>query len=191
MTSPSSNLIFVEKTISLTAIIDYIILKAQGVSRLNVHFSHRDEHIDDNMIKVEVNLDDMSPEWLGFLLDKLLAKGANDVFYIPIYMKKNRPGVLLQLLCSSEKLDELKSIIFTETTTLGIRYSPINVHRLERQFRKIETPWGPVTVKEGLHNGTIVQAAPEYDDCKRLAEKANIPLKHVFQFVWKEIPNYS
>jgi uncharacterized protein (DUF111 family) len=157
---------------------------------LNGHFSHRDEHIDKDMLKVEVNLDDMSPEWLGFLLDQLLAKGANDVFYIPIYMKKNRPGVLLQLLCSLDKLDEMKSIIFSETTTLGIRYSPISVPRLERRFLKIETPWGAVTVKEGLHNGLVVQAAPEYDDCKRLAEEAKIPLKHVFQAVWKEIANY-
>ncbi|MET3506328.1 nickel insertion protein [Halalkalibacter oceani] len=158
---------------------------------MRLDFSHKDEHIDEHMIKLEVNLDDMSPEWLGHLLDKLLEKGANDVFYIPIYMKKNRPGVMLQLLCAANKLDELKTLIFAETTTLGVRYYPLHVHRLERRFRQVETPWGAVTIKEGLHNGQVVQAAPEYDDCKRLAEEAAIPLKHVFQAVWKELPRYQ
>ena len=154
---------------------------------MNAYFTHSEEHIDEEMVKLEVNLDDMSPEWLGFLLDKLLAEGANDVFYIPIYMKKNRPGVLLQLLCSLHKLNDIKEIIFNETTTLGIRYTPIHVHRLERRFKELETPWGTVTVKEGLYNGKVVQTAPEYEDCKRIAEKANIPLKSVFQSVWKGI----
>ncbi|NEU30117.1 LarC family nickel insertion protein [bacterium LRH843] len=158
---------------------------------MNAHFSHSDEHIDENMMKLEVNLDDMSPEWLGFLLDKLFDAGANDAFYVPIYMKKNRPGIMLQLLCSLHKLDEIKSVIFKETTTLGIRYSSVHVHRLQRRFREVQTPWGKVTVKEGLHNGIVVQSAPEYEDCKRLAEQENIPLKHVFQAVWQLIPAYS
>ncbi len=155
--------------------------------RVRQSFQHDEEHVDDEMVKVEVNLDDMSPEWLGYLLDKLLQAGANDAFYIPIYMKKNRPGILLQVLCSSHKLRAIKDILFQETTTLGVRYFPLSVHRLKRRFRKVETAWGSVTVKEGLYNGVVVQAAPEYEDCKRIAEKANVPLKKVYQAVWKLI----
>src|SRR5690606_29026540 len=112
--------------------------------RVRQSFQHDEEHVDDEMVKVEVNLDDMSPEWLGYLLDKLLQAGANDAFYIPIYMKKNRPGILLQVLCSSHKLRAIKDILFQETTTLGVRYFPLSVHRLKRRFRKVETAWGSV-----------------------------------------------
>lgn len=150
-------------------------------------FNHEKEHIDEHMVKLEVNLDDMSPEWLGYVLDKLFEAGANDAFYIPIYMKKNRPGILLQVLCHREKLTTMKKIIFSETTTLGIRYSTIYVHRLERRFRKLETVLGTITIKEGLYNGEVVQVAPEYEDCKRIAEREGIPLKQVFQTVWKSL----
>lgn len=150
-------------------------------------FSHEHEHIDEQMVKLEVNLDDMSPEWLGFLLDTLFESGANDAFYIPIYMKKNRPGIMLQVLCSADKLDSLKEIIFKETTTLGIRYTPMHVHRLERRFSKVDTRWGTVTIKEGLHQGKVVQTAPEYEDCKQIAQREKVPLKQIYHAVWKEI----
>src|SRR5690625_7797666 len=91
------------------------------------------EHIDEEMIKIEVNLDDISGEWLGYVMDKLFEAGANDVYYSAIYMKKNRPGILLQLLCSRENI---------ETTTLGIRYYPLTVHRMERRFINVQTEWG-------------------------------------------------
>src|SRR5690625_1748784 len=104
-------------------------------------FSHKQEHIDEEMVKIEVNLDDMSSEWLGFLLDTLLQAGANEVYYIPIFMKKNRPGILLHVLCSTRKLEQIKTIIFNGTTTLGIRYSPVYVHRLARRFYHVETPY--------------------------------------------------
>lgn len=148
---------------------------------------HGQEHIDHDMIKIEVNLDDISGEWLGHVMDLLLDAGANDVFYVPIYMKKNRPGTLLQLLCQSNQKFEMMDIIFKETTTLGVRYYPLSVKRLGRQFKKVETPWGPVSVKEGLLKGKIVQQAPEYSDCKALADKHGIPLKLVFQEVWKQL----
>lgn len=109
--------------------------------------AHRDEHIDSQMIKIEVNLDDMPGEMLGYLMDKLLQAGANDVFYTPIYMKKNRPAVLMRLLCDESLTDSMKEILFTETTTLGIRYYPLSVHRLERRFIKTLTPWGKSPLK--------------------------------------------
>lgn len=141
------------------------------------------EHIDSDMIKLEVNLDDTSGEWLGYVMDLLLQHGANDVYYTPIYMKKNRPGVLLQLLCSASLLEHMKEIVFRETTTLGIRYYPLNVHRLEREFVKVVTELGEVTVKIGYYQGKVMQWAPEYEECKQLAQQYQLPLKEVYDIV--------
>lgn len=144
------------------------------------------EHTDSEMIKIEVNLDDISGEWLGYVMDLLLDFGANDVYYTPIFMKKNRPGTLLQVLCPLEKLETIKEIIFKETTTLGIRYYPLSVHRLERSFSTVETKWGAVTVKKGIYLGEVVQWSPEYEDCKKIATLFNIPLKQVYDEVRKQ-----
>lgn len=144
-------------------------------------------HIDGEMFKVEVNLDDISGEILGYVMDLLIDAGANDVYYTPIYMKKNRPAVLLQLLCSASKLDKIKQILFQETTTLGIRYYPLTVHRMERSFRKVTTKWGTVTVKEGVLNGQVVKSSPEFEECKKIAEDNGVPLKSVYEEVWRQL----
>lgn len=146
-----------------------------------------EEHIDREMFKMEVNLDDTSGEWLGYVMDRLFEAGANDVIYSPIYMKKNRPGVLLQLLCSADKLEDMKEILLEETTTLGIRYYPITVHRMERRFIKVETEWGPITVKQGVKDGQVFQSSPEYEECRKIAEEHGIPLKQVYAAVWKQL----
>lgn len=146
-----------------------------------------EEHIDDEMLKVEVNLDDISGEWLGYVMDLLFESGANDVFYTPIYMKKNRPGVLLQLLCHRDKLTAIREILLKETTTLGIRYYPLIVYRTERSFRRVQTEWGPVTVKEGTYNGQVIQRSPEFEECKKIANANNVPLKKVYEQVWKQL----
>lgn len=139
------------------------------------------------MIKMEVNLDDISGEWLGYVMDMLFNAGANDVFYTPIYMKKNRPGVLLQLLCREEAIEEMKEILLRETTTLGIRYYPLTVHRMERVFTKVDTKWGPVTVKQGVRSGEVFQSSPEYEECRKIAETHDIPLKRVYEEVWSQL----
>lgn len=156
---------------------------------MNSHRPPNEEHKDSGMIKMEVNLDDISGEWLGYVMDVLLEAGANDVFYTPIYMKKNRPGVLLQVLCAAQAAPQIEAILFRETTTLGVRYYPLTVHRLERQFIQLETKWGLVTVKYGLMDGDIVQRAPEYEECKAIAVKWNVPLKDVYLEVWKHLEN--
>lgn len=152
---------------------------------MNNHLPPNNEHIDEQMVKLEVNLDDISGEILGYVMDLLLDAGANDVYYTPIFMKKNRPGILLQLLCSQKMLETMKTILFTETTTLGIRYYPLTVHRMERTYTKVKTKWGEVTVKIGLLHGEVVQRSPEYEECKTLAETFDVPLKTIFQAVWK------
>ncbi|MFC2947836.1 nickel insertion protein [Virgibacillus sediminis] len=149
------------------------------------------EHIDPEMMKVEINLDDISGEWLGYVMDTLFEAGANDVFYTPIYMKKNRPGVLLQLLCSSSDLEKMKEILLKETTTLGIRYYPLTVHRMERSFVEVETDWGPVMVKLGINHGEIFQRSPEFEDCKAIAVREGIPLKKVYEQVWLNMETNS
>lgn len=148
---------------------------------------HSQEHTDHEMMKIEVNLDDITGEILGHVMDLLFNAGANDVFYVPIYMKKNRPGTMLQVLCPENKKDEMMDIIFKETTTLGVRYYPVSVKRLGRQFKKVETPWGTVSIKEGLLQGEIVQQAPEYSECKALSDKHGIPLKLVYQEIWRQL----
>jgi uncharacterized protein (DUF111 family) len=161
--------------------------KRKGNELMDSHLPPNNEHLDGHMFKMEVNLDDIPGEWLGFVMDLLFEAGANDVYYTPIYMKKNRPGVLLQLLCSQEKVNNMKEILFKETTTLGIRYYPLTVHRLERMHREITTDWGIVRVKEGILNGQMVQTAPEYEDCKLIAHEHHIPLKKVYEQVWKAL----
>ncbi len=146
-----------------------------------------DEHLDRGMLKLEVNLDDAPGEWLGYVMELLLEAGANDVFYTPIYMKKNRPAVMLQLLCPRELLQPLTDILFRETTTLGIRYYPLTVHRLGRRYRKVATEWGEITVKEGLLAGSVVQRAPEYEECRAIARERGVPLKRVYEAVWKRL----
>ena len=146
------------------------------------------EHLDEQMVKMEVNLDDISGEWLGYVIDLLFDAGANDVFYTPIYMKKNRPGTMLQVLCPVSSIEKMKAILFRETTTLGIRYYPLIVHRLKRSFKTLQTEWGEVTIKEGIWEGKVVQRAPEYEDCKRIAQDKGIPLKMVYEAVWKAMP---
>lgn len=141
------------------------------------------EHIDDKMVKLEVNLDDMNPEFYGYILDKLFELGVNDAYIEQIIMKKNRPGQVLNVLCSTQSKDSIISFLFAETTTLGVRYTPYVVHRLEREFILVKTDWGEVTVKVGYHNGEIVQIAPEYDECVEIAKKHNIPLKFVYDTV--------
>lgn len=146
-----------------------------------------EEHVDDRMMKVEVNLDDISGEWLGYVMDQLFEAGANDVFYSPIYMKKNRPGILLQLLCSNSALPRMQQILLQETTTLGIRYYPLTVHRMERDFIKVETKWGQITVKRGIQNGQVFQQSPEYEECRAAAKAHSVPLKKVYEEVWKQL----
>jgi len=141
------------------------------------------EHIDDKMVKLEVNLDDMNPEFYGYVLDNLFELGVNDAYIEQVIMKKNRPGQVLNVLCSEQNKDRIISFLFAETTTLGVRYTSYIVHRLEREFMQVNTDWGQATVKVGYHNGGIVQVAPEYDECVEIAKKYGVPLKLVYDTI--------
>ncbi|MEK4342291.1 nickel insertion protein [Brevibacillus sp. FSL K6-6036] len=152
-----------------------------GIPVVHEYRDHGVEHIDEGMFLLQANLDDSSPEWMAHAMERLLEAGANDVHFLPVTMKKSRPGVLVQVLCYQSRLEELKSVLFQETTTFGIRYFPVACHRLARQFATVKTQWGEVPVKIGLHRGKQVQCSPEYAVCAQLAKEAGIPVKQVHQ----------
>ncbi|WP_255421834.1 nickel insertion protein [Tepidibacillus sp. HK-1] len=141
------------------------------------------EHIDKQMVKIEVSLDDMNPEFYGYIMEQLFSMGVNDVYIVQVIMKKNRPGQVLHILCREEIREKVMDFLFLETTTLGIRYTPYTVHRLERTFIEVETEWGKCTVKIGKREGKIVQIAPEYEECVRLAKEHQVPIKWVYDLV--------
>jgi uncharacterized protein (DUF111 family) len=146
-------------------------------------FDHRNEHVDGQMVLLQANLDDMNPEFSSYVMDRLFEAGANDVYWIPIIMKRGRPGMMLNVLAAADKLERMEAIVFAETTTLGLRYLKADVHRLGRQFAKVETEWGPITVKLGFHKGELVQMAPEFKECEAAAKRHGVPLKRVYEQV--------
>jgi len=148
-------------------------------------FGHREEHLDDEMLLIQANIDDMNPEFASHVTDRLFEQGANDVYWIPIVMKKGRPGLMLNVLAHKERLDRIEQVIFSETTTLGLRYMHAVCHRLGRRFVTVDTPWGGVRVKTGYHQGRLVQYAPEFRDCEAIALKHGVPLKQVYDEVKK------
>jgi hypothetical protein len=133
----------------------------------------------ERLLLLECNLDDMNPEIIPYVLEKLLAAGALDAWLQPIVMKKGRPAQTLKVLCRPERKQALRQILFTETTTLGVRDWPVERTALERRWKTVQIPWGEVRVKEGLLDGKVVNAVPEFEDCKKLAEEEGIPLKMI------------
>ena len=130
---------------------------------------------------LEANLDDLNPQVFGYVLDRLLAEGALDVFGLAVQMKKNRPGMLLTVLCNPEDTNKLTQLIFTETTTLGVRRRDEMRQTLARKWITVSTQWGEVRIKIASMNGTVTNYAPEYEDCRRIAEEQHVPLKSVMQ----------
>ena len=130
---------------------------------------------------LEANLDDLSPQVLAYAMEKLLAEGALDVFSVPVQMKKSRSGALLTVLAKPEDADRLAKLIFVETTTLGVRRREEYRQALSRRWATVETRWGPVRMKIASLNGTVSNYAPEYEDCRKLAEVHHVPLKKVME----------
>ena len=130
---------------------------------------------------LEANLDDLNPQVFGYVMDRLLEEGALDAFGMPVQMKKNRPGMLLTVLCKPEDASKLTQLIFTETTTLGVRRRDERRQTLARRWESVGTPWGEVRIKIASMNGTVTNYAPEYEDCRRIAAEHHVPLKTVIQ----------
>jgi len=150
--------------------------------------THLDWEID-RVAVLETNLDDVSSEILGAFVESALAAGALDVFHTPIQMKKNRPGVLLTVLCAEADADKFSELLLRETTAFGVRRTIAERRKLKREFVTVKTKFGPVTVKLGKLNGKVVQAAPEFESCKKLAAQKKVPLRLVYEAVTKILNN--
>ncbi len=130
---------------------------------------------------IETNIDDMTPELFGHVMERLLEEGALDVFFTPIQMKKGRPAVQIGLLAPEGKERHLQKLLFRETTAIGLRRNRVLREKLLRKTIHVETEYGEIPVKVGILDGTVVNAAPEYDACRALARKHNLPLKEIME----------
>lgn len=153
-----------------------------NVLRLTIGELHSVSQVAEETITVlEANLDDLNPQIFGYGMDRLLEEGALDVFAMPVQMKKNRPGMLLTVLCKPEDAAKLSSLIFRETSTLGVRQREEKRRVLAREWVTVTTRWGDVRMKVASMNGTVTNYAPEYEDCRRLAAEHHVALKAVMQ----------
>ncbi len=130
---------------------------------------------------LEVNLDDLNPQLVGYIVDLAMAEGALDVFTTPVQMKKNRPGTVLTILAKVADEDLMRALLFRESSTLGVRSRRERRHILARRYETVQTAWGPVRIKVGRLDGMVSQYAPEYEDCRRIAGTHHVPLKTVMQ----------
>ena len=131
------------------------------------------------VVVIECEIDDMNPQIFGVVMDRLYAAGALEVFYVPVQMKKNRPGTLLTVVTSPALRPAMSEIIFKETTTIGLRYSEVERECLVREHASVETAAGPVRIKLAWREGQLVNAVPEFEDCATLAAAHNLPVKEV------------
>ena len=152
----------------------------------NAHLS-----FNDNIEIIETNVDDMSSEICSYVMEKLFENGALDVYFTSILMKKGRPAIQISVLCPTDIRDGLIQILLTETTTFGVRINTADRVILNRDYIEIMTEWGTVRAKRGYLNGALIKTVPEYEDCKKVAEKNRIPLQTVFQEVYQKINLYN
>jgi uncharacterized protein (TIGR00299 family) protein len=135
----------------------------------------------DEVWVIETNIDDMSPQIYGYLFEKLFAAGALDVFAAPIFMKKNRPGILLNVIADERRVGEMERILLSETTTFGLRRYNAWRTKLARHQVQVATPYGKICVKVGALSGRVHTTAPEYEDCRAAAQRVGVPFKQVWQ----------
>jgi len=138
---------------------------------------------------VQCNIDDMNPELYDNITERLFREGASDVYLTNIMMKKGRPGIILNVICENELTESVKNIIFTESTSLGIRSFPFRKDTLVRKFEKIKTLYGEVEVKRSFYKGKEVSCKPEYEECKRIAAERGIPVKVVYNNIMSLLLN--
>lgn len=140
----------------------------------------------EQIVTVETNIDDMNPQVYPYVIDKLLAAGAHDAYLIPIIMKKGRPGILLSVMVEKSKLEAVTHVIYTETSTIGLRIQEIGRRKLPRRQMEIRTQFGMVKMKAVLRDGTEV-LVPEFEECRRIAEERGIPVLEVQRALLSEI----
>jgi uncharacterized protein (TIGR00299 family) protein len=141
---------------------------------------------EDSSIVIETNIDDMNPQVYDYLIEKLMKQGAQDAYLTPIIMKKGRPAILLSVLTDKAKTDVLLDTIFRETTSIGVRIQETGRKKLTREIKEVDTGYGKVRIKISKRGDEILTATPEYEDCRRIAEDRQIPLKQVLEEAKKQ-----
>jgi len=142
----------------------------------------------DRVAVLETNLDDINAELLGAFLETALAAGALDVFHTPIQMKKNRPGVLLTVMCAEADADRFTELLLRETSAFGVRRTLSERRKLRREFLNVATHFGEVTLKLGFLGDDVIQDAPEFESCRAAAEQAGVPIKVVYEAALHSLP---
>ncbi len=137
----------------------------------------------DRLVMVECCLDDMNPEWFGYLMDKLFMDGVLDVYWVPVFMKKNRPGTMVQVLCEPEKRESVVGRILSETTTLGVRFYDVYRTALERRKVRVQTVFGAIEVKEVKGPDGVFRIIPEFEVCREIAEDQGMSLRKVYETI--------
>ena len=150
--------------------------------RILVGLDQPEDHIE-TIVMLEANLDDTNPEWMGFIMDRLFEAGALDVIFCPVQMKKNRPGILVQVMAHPQQRDELIDILFRESTTLGVRFRYSQRKVLQRSIDEIDSPWGKILAKKVSRPDGSFFFQPEYEACKKIAEKNGLPIKEIYYWV--------
>ena len=161
---------------------------------LRVHLAESTGHSESSpetreALVMECNIDDMNPEMYGYVMEILFGLGADDVFITPIMMKKARPASKLTVLCSPDKKQIMTETLLTHTTSLGVRSYKVDKTMLEREFSKLKTKYGEVTVKTAIYQGKHLKSKPEYEDCIRLARENDIPIQKIYEEVSRQVNN--
>ncbi|NSB17123.1 nickel pincer cofactor biosynthesis protein LarC [Clostridium beijerinckii] len=198
-TTPTGAAILAENVQEFTSKIDF------SIKKIGYGIGHRDLDIpnvlrvylgEDNSLEkieeqyiLETNIDDMNPEFYGYIEEKLFDAGALDVFKTPIFMKKGRPGIKLSVLISEKIEKDILDIVFEETTSIGVRKYKVEKIMLNREFSKVETQYGEVTIKKSYYKGNLVKYKPEYEECKKIAKENNITMEKVYREVYKQTSN--
>lgn len=158
-------------------------LSIPNVLRLILGEEIKQKKEQEKAVVIETNIDDMNPEFYEHLMDKLFGAGAVDVYFLPIQMKKNRPGTLVSITSNLEDQSPILEVLFKESSTLGVRIYPVERTMLTREYQEVETIWGKVKIKVGRLGEEVVNVKPEYAHCQKIANENNIPLKQVWQTV--------
>lgn len=145
----------------------------------------------DTICVLETNIDDMNPQWFGDVMERLLAAGALDVFFVPIQMKKNRPATQLTVLCDTDDVEAMADIVLEHTTSFGVRIHEVRRQKLARALMPVATKFGDIQVKVGRRNGRIVTRSPEYDSCRQAAARHNVAVKVVYQEAQQQAENLT
>jgi len=160
-------------------------LEIPNVLRVYLGEKESSEIVEEQYI-LETNIDDMNPEIYGYVEEKLFEVGALDVFKTPIFMKKGRPGIKLSVLTNEKVEKDVLDVIFEETTSIGVRKYKVEKIMLNREFSKVKTEYGDITIKKSYYKGNLVKYKPEYEECKTIAKEKNIAIDKVYKAVYQQ-----